>query len=96
MKKKAPLVIASIFFALNAQAAMADVDVGKLFKKKCAICHAVDRKKVGPALKNMNCDPKVLKATIINGRKMMPKFGKKLEEVEIVALVKYILSKQSR
>jgi len=96
MKKIASLVITSIFFALSAQAAMADVDGGKLFKKKCAMCHAVDKKRIGPALKSMNCDPKVLKATIVNGRKMMPKFGKKLEEAEIDALVEYILSKQSR
>jgi len=96
MKKIASLVIVGIFFALSAQAAMADVDVSKLFKKKCAMCHAVDKKRIGPALKSMNSSPEVLKATIVNGRKMMPKFGKKLEEAEIDALVEYILSKQSR
>jgi len=95
MKKIIPVMLVSIFFGLNTQIAMADVNGPQLFKKKCAMCHAVDKKKFGPALKNMNRDPEALKTTIVNGRKMMPKFGKKLGEAEIDALVKYIQSKQS-
>jgi len=87
------MALVSAFFGLNTQVAMADVNVSGLFKKKCAMCHAVDKKKVGPALKNMNRDPNVLKAIIVDGRKMMPKFGKKLDDAEIDALVKYIQSK---
>lgn len=95
MKKIISMTLISAFFGLNAQVAMADVNVSRLFKKKCAMCHAVDKKKVGPSLKNMNHDPDALKTTIIDGRKMMPKFGKKLDNAEIDALVKYIQSKQS-
>jgi len=96
MKKIIPMILISAFFGLSVQTAIADIDGSKLFKKKCAMCHAVDKKKVGPALKDMNRDPEALKATITNGRKMMPKFGKKLDEVEIDALVKYIRSTQAQ
>ncbi len=81
----------------GAQLALAgdDAEAGKkLFKKKCAMCHKVDRKKVGPALKAMNTDPEALKATIANGRKMMPAFGKKLDAEQIDALVAYIRATQ--
>jgi len=94
MKKIIPMVLVFTFFGLNAQTAIADIDGPRLFKKKCAMCHAVDKKKVGPALKDMNRDPETLKVTITNGRKAMPKFGKKLGETKIDALVKYIQSKQ--
>jgi len=95
MKKITLMLLVPIFFGLSIPAAMANVDGPGLFKKKCAMCHAVDKKKVGPALKDMNRDLNVLKAIIADGRKMMPKFGKKLGESEIDALVKYIQSKQS-
>jgi len=95
MKKIIPMVLVFTFFGLNAQTAIADIDSPRLFKKKCAMCHAVDKRKVGPALKSMSRDPDALKAAIAGGRKMMPKFDKKLGEAEIDALVKYIQSKQS-
>ncbi len=93
MRKIIPMVLVSVFFGLTIPVARADVDGPKLFKKRCAMCHAVDKKKIGPALKDMNHDPGVLKTTIANGRKMMPEFGKKLDDAEIDALVKYIQSK---
>ncbi len=70
-----------------------DVDGEKIFKKKCAMCHKVDKKKMGPALKDMNPDVDVLKQTVIQGRKMMPAFGKKLSAEEIDAVVAFIASK---
>lgn len=79
-------------FAAPSQACATDAE--KLFKKRCAMCHALDRKKTGPAVKDMNKDPKVLKETIANGRKMMPKFGEKLSEEEIDALVAFIQKHQ--
>jgi len=94
MKKIIPILLVSAFFGLGVPVAMASPDGPKLFKKKCAMCHAVDKKKFGPALKNMNRDPEILKTVIADGRKAMPKFGKKLGEAKIDALVKYIQSKQ--
>jgi len=95
MKKIIPILLISAFFGLGVPVAMANPDGPKLFKKKCAMCHAVDKKKLGPSLKNMTRDPVVLKAAITDGRKMMPKFGKKFDDAGIDALVKYIQSKQS-
>lgn len=94
MKKTYLILAAAACFGLTSQVAMAEVDGAKVFKSKCKMCHKVDKKKVGPALKDMNTDPAVLKETITNGRKMMPKFGKKLNEEKIDALVAFIKSKQ--
>lgn len=94
MKTIIPMILAFTFFGLNIPVAAADINGPKLFKKKCSMCHAVDKKKIGPALKSMNHDLGVLKTTITKGRKMMPNFGKKLHEEEIDALVKYIQSTQ--
>jgi len=69
-------------------------DGAKIFKSKCKMCHAVDRKKMGPAVKNMNRDVEVLKATVKNGRKSMPKYGSKLSDAEIDAVVAYLKSQQ--
>jgi mono/diheme cytochrome c family protein len=97
MKKTFTIMIAAGCLGLGSQAAIAGPDAAKIFKQKCTMCHAFDRKKVGPAVKDMNKDPAVLKAAITDGRKMMPAFGKKkkLNEAEIDALVKYIQSNQS-
>jgi len=69
-------------------------DAEGIYNSKCKMCHAFDKKRVGPAFKDMNKDVAILKTTITNGRKMMPKFGKKLSEEEIDAMVKFIQSKQ--
>ncbi len=95
MKKTLALMIAAACFGLTAQTAMADVDGAKIFKKKCAMCHKIDKKKVGPAVKDMNKDNAALKATIISGRKMMPKFGKKLSAEEIDAVVEFLAANRS-
>ena len=68
-------------------------DAEAIYKSKCKMCHKIDKKKVGPAFKDMNKDPAVLKTIITNGRKMMPKFGSKLSEEEIDAMVTFIQSK---
>jgi len=95
MKKIFALMIAAACFGLTSQAAMAGVDGAKIFKKKCAMCHKIDKKKVGPAVKDMNKDNAVLKAMVINGRKMMPKFGKKLSAEEIDAVVEFLAANRS-
>lgn len=73
--------------------ALANVDAEALFKKKCKMCHALDRKKTGPAVIGMITDPEKLKEVIVNGRKLMPKFGKKLNADQINALAAYIIAK---
>jgi len=90
MKKIIALTIAAGFAALAAQPAMADENGAKVFKKKCAMCHTVDKKKVGPAVKDMNADNAVLKDVVTNGRKSMPKFSAKLSAEEIDAVVQYL------
>ena len=75
------------------EAAFAAVDAAEIFKSKCS-CHAIDEKKMGPAFKNMNTDPKALRDTIANGRAMMPKFAGKLSDEEIDAMVDFIKAQQ--
>ncbi len=94
MKKTYLILAATACFGLSSQMALADIDAGKIYGKKCKICHKIDKKKIGPAFKNMNADPAILKAVITNGRKMMPKFKKKLSSEEIDAMVAFIQSKQ--
>ncbi len=92
MKKIIVTLMALSFVGLSSSAAMAsdNIDASKIFSKKCKMCHSLDRKKVGPGFKNMNKDPQVLLETITNGRKMMPKFKKKLSSDEINAMVSFI------
>ncbi len=94
MKKSYLILAAAACFGLSSQIAIAGIDADKIFSKKCKMCHKIDKKKIGPAFKDMNADPAVLKATITNGRKMMPRFGKKLSGEEIDAMVAFIQSKQ--
>jgi len=94
MKKSFLLIAAAACFGLTSQVAMAEVNVEKIFGSKCKMCHKIDRKKVGPAFKDMNSDPAVLKAAITDGRKMMPKFKKKLSAEEIDGMVAFVISKQ--
>lgn len=97
MKKVSVLLAAAAaLMVAGAPFAYADVDAEKIFKKKCAMCHKVDKKKMGPALKDMNTDLAVLKETITNGRKSMPKFGKKLSGEEIDAMVAFVASKNPK
>lgn len=69
-------------------------DGANIFKKKCSMCHKVDAKKMGPAVKAMNTDAEVLRSVISDGRKMMPKFSGKLSAEEIDAVVAYLKEQQ--
>ena len=73
---------------------MARIDANNIFNIRCKMCHAFDKKKFGPAFKDMKTDPAILKETITNGRNMMPKFKDKLSEAEIDTMVTFIKSKQ--
>jgi len=90
----ATTIAASAALTMGMQTAIAAPDAGAIFKSKCSMCHKIDKKKVGPAFKDMNKDIAALKATITNGRKMMPKWKGKLSEEEINAMVEFIKSKQ--
>jgi len=94
MKKTYLVIAATACFGLSSQIAMAEIDAEKIYSNTCKMCHKIDKKKIGPAFSKMNSDPAVLKATITNGRKMMPKFGKKLGEEKIDAMVAFIKETQ--
>jgi len=97
MKKTMHILAAMAALTLISSPALASdaPDAAKLFKKKCKMCHALDKKKVGPAVNAMHKDAAFLKDTITNGRKMMPKFGKKFSADEIDALVAFIQENQA-
>ncbi len=69
-------------------------DGAKIFSKKCNMCHKIDKKKVGPAVKAMNQDAELLRSVITDGRKMMPKYSGKLSAEEIDAVVAYLKAQQ--
>jgi mono/diheme cytochrome c family protein len=93
--KFAMILAATGFIAAPATASDA-IDGGKLFAKKCKMCHAVDKKKTGPALKAMSQDEARLRDVITNGgkNKMMKAWGKKFSAAQIDALVAHIRSRQ--
>lgn len=92
MKKTVKVMMAfGLVSFLSAPALASDVpDGASLFNKKCKMCHALDRKKVGPAVKTMNFDAEALRSVITNGRKLMPKFGHKFSPEEIDSLVVFL------
>lgn len=65
-----------------------------LFNNRCKSCHALERRKLGPAVTQMSHDREVIIPTITNGRGLMPAFGKSLTEKETQALSDYITLKQ--
>jgi len=83
-------------FAMSSQVAMAndDINVEKIFSKKCKMCHSLTKKKMGPSFTSMTQDGEVLLSAIADGRKAMPKFNKKLSSDEIAAMVSFIQSQQ--
>jgi len=94
MKKLVIIAITMAVSGFNIQASIAGTDAEHIFKTKCAMCHAMNKKKFGPAFNNMNKDPAILKSTIEKGRKIMPSFSKKLSAEEIDAMVSFIQSSQ--
>jgi len=97
MKKMIAMMITAAFFGLASQSALADgnVDAAKLFSSKCKMCHSIDKKKTGPAVRNMSTDAEVLKTAFTTNRvKMMKGVNKKLSEADVDALVVFIQSNQ--
>ncbi len=65
-----------------------------LFKKKCSLCHAIDKRKLGPAVNSMSGEAAVMRAIISKGKGAMPAYKGKLADAEIDALVEYLLANQ--
>ncbi len=87
-----PLLIFAFSLPLSADEALT---AKGLFKQKCSLCHAVDKKRLGPAIKSMSDDKSLLRETIINGKNAMPAYGGTLEDSDITALVNYLLAKKN-
>jgi len=98
MKHSIAIILAAAFLGLTSQAALASddgIDVEKLYSKNCKMCHGIDKKKTGPAFKDMSTDPAVLKSALTTDRvKMMKGVVKKLSEADVDALVAYIQENQ--
>lgn len=90
----------ALFFTLLSLGVFAPViaadppDAEQLFKQKCSLCHAMDKKKLGPAVTTMSREAESLRQAITKGRNSMPGFEGKLTGTEIDALVDYLLAKQ--
>jgi len=95
MKKTYLILAAAACFGLSSQSVLAnEINAEGLYKSKCKMCHKIDKKKMGPAFKDMSTDAAVLKEIITNGKKRMPKFSKKFNEEQIDALVAFIIETQ--
>jgi len=93
MKKTMILIMVTAFtvgISIPAASANSDIDAAKLFKAKCKMCHKINKKKKPPAVSLMTSDVDVLRSVITDGRKSMPKFGKKLSPEKIEALITFI------
>ena len=89
--RKGTLLMLLFLGAGSGVAADDSLDASRLFAKKCSLCHAMDEKKLGPAVNAMEPDPEVLRQVITKGRNAMPAFEGKLSDIEIDALVDYLL-----
>jgi len=89
------LVFISLFINPVSAAFAAEIPgMQQLFKQKCSLCHAIDKKKLGPAVTAMTSDTQSLRQAISKGKNAMPAFEDKLTKVEINGLVDYLLTKQ--
>ncbi len=88
------LFISLLFSAASTASASEQLSGPSLFKKSCSFCHAIDKKKLGPAVNSMSNDKEVLRQTITQGRKSMPAYEKKLTGEQINTLVEYLLANQ--
>ena len=96
IKKCKTLLFISLLIGATATPVIATEvpDAQQLFKKKCSLCHSVDKKKVGPAVKTMSQEAEVLRKAITKGRNAMPSYESKLTGEQVDALVAYLLAKQ--
>ena len=91
------LILMAAVSVMAAPVVAADsIDGAALFNKQCKMCHALDKKKVGPAIKAMSQDEAQLRDVITNGGKVktMKAYSNKYSSDQIDALVAYIRSEQ--
>jgi len=83
-----------LFFLSLSSIADEKSDGQQIFKQKCSLCHAIEKKKLGPAVKSMSRETEILRMTIAKGKNSMPSYERELSGVEINRLVKYLLAMQ--
>ncbi|MCF6236344.1 MAG: cytochrome c [Gammaproteobacteria bacterium] len=89
------LFFIALFFApALAVSAAEQPDAEQLFKQKCSLCHAIDKKKLGPAINTMSNNEEVLRQITTKGKNAMPAYEDKLTGAQIDALVEYLLANQ--
>lgn len=89
------LLFASLLISVASVGFASELASGEsLFKKKCSLCHAIDKKKLGPAVNRMSRKADTLHHFISKGKGMMPAFEGKLTAAEIDKLVGYLLANQ--
>ena len=90
------IIIAAAALLASSPAFAADMPGAAIFHQRCTTCHAIDHKKVGPAVKDMSKDPAVLKQFLTHGKGMMPNFSHKLSPEQIDQVVAYLQSQQGK
>jgi mono/diheme cytochrome c family protein len=89
-------IIATASLLAPSAAVAADMPGEGIFHHRCLACHAIDHKKVGPAVRDMSKDPAVLKQFITHGKGMMPNFSGKLSPEQIDQVVSYLQSQHGK
>ena len=88
-------VLATTLLASTAALA-ADMPGEAVFEQHCTACHALEHRKVGPAVKDMNKDPAVLRQFITHGKGMMPNFSHQLSPQQIDEVIAYLRSREGK
>ncbi len=94
MTRKISLFIALFFVPALSVLAAELPNAERLFKQKCSLCHAIDKKGLGQAVNTMSNEKEVLRQAITKGINSMPGYEGKLTSAEIDALIGYLLENQ--
>jgi len=92
--RKRLLFIPLLFSSTLPSIADEKIDGQHVFIQQCSLCHAIDKKKLGPAVKMMSHEAEVLHKVIKKGKNAMPAYAGKLTNEEIKSLVDYLLTNQ--
>jgi len=95
IKNRKTLLFISLFFSAISSGFAAEIpDTQQLFKQQCTLCHAIDKKTLGPAVNAMSREAETLRKITAKGKNAMPGYEGKLTRMEIDALVDYMLANQ--